>query len=44
MQRPGSWVAWGWWDQEGEDLADVRARAAAAVDGEEESEIEEMRR
>ena len=44
VQRPGAWVAWRWWEQEGIDIAGTRARAATAEDGEEERSGEEMKR
>ena len=34
--RPGAWVFWRWWDQEGIDTRGARERAAEASDGEEE--------
>ena len=34
--RPGAWVSWRWWDQEGIDLVGERERAAAESGGEEE--------
>ena len=31
--RPGTWVSWRWWEQEGIDVEGVREIATAALDG-----------
>ena len=40
-RRPGAWVDWRWWEQEGIDLAVARERAVAAADRGDEREGEE---
>ena len=34
-RRPGVWVSWRWWEQDGLDLKREKERAAAKSDGEE---------
>ena len=34
-RRPGEWVFWHWWEQNGLDLEGAKKRAAAEPDGEE---------
>ena len=36
VQRPGAWISWRWWEQEGLDLAWAREQAVAATDREDE--------
>ena len=36
VRRPGAWVSWPWWEQEGLDLEGAKEKAAAKSDGEEE--------
>ena len=38
--RPGAWVSWRWWDQEGLELEGERERVATALDGEEDNCVE----
>ena len=35
VRRPGVWVSWQWWDQEGLVLEGVKERAVSDSDGEE---------
>ena len=39
--RPGAWVSWQWWDQDGLDLEGAKERAAAESDREEAQSEEE---
>ena len=41
VRRPGAYVSWMWWEQEGLDIAGDMYQAVAAVDGEEERSGEE---
>ena len=35
VRRPGAWLSWWWWEQEGLDLEGAKERAAAKSDIEE---------
>ena len=34
-RRPGTWLSWRWWEQEGLDLEGGKERASAELEGEE---------
>ena len=36
LQRPGAWVSWRWWEQEGIELEGSRERASVTSEWEEE--------